>query len=114
MAVVHDAQIVDEKLSSLDQTTFEWRNSGTGVLEEYEKEFLYRMLYGSQKIRNEKEFCRSQMTSGFMTNGSDCYQNNLGKLYFWRNLLFIIEDMGEMLRNLTHGSIASMIKKDII
>ena len=24
------------------------------VLEEYEKEFLYRMLYGSQKIRNEK------------------------------------------------------------
>lgn len=30
MAVVHDAQIVDEKLSSLDQTTFEWRNSGTG------------------------------------------------------------------------------------
>ena len=30
IAVVHDAQIVDEKLSSLDQTTFEWRNSGTG------------------------------------------------------------------------------------
>ena len=24
------------------------------ALEEYEKEFLYRMLYGSQKIRNEK------------------------------------------------------------
>ena len=24
------------------------------LLEEYEKEFLYRMLYGSQKIRNEK------------------------------------------------------------
>ena len=24
------------------------------MLEEYEKEFLYRMLYGSQKIRNEK------------------------------------------------------------
>ena len=54
MAVVHDAQIVDEKLSSLDQTTFEWRNSGTGFWKNMKNEFLYRMLYGSQKIRNEK------------------------------------------------------------
>ena len=37
MAVVHDAQIVDEKLSSLDQTTFEWRNSGTGFWKNMKK-----------------------------------------------------------------------------
>ena len=29
-------------------------------LEEYEKEFLYRMLYGSQKIRNEKNSADSR------------------------------------------------------
>ena len=37
IAVVHDAQIVDEKLSSLDQTTFEWRNSGTGFWKNMKK-----------------------------------------------------------------------------
>ena len=98
MAVVHDAQIVDEKLSSLDQTTFEWRNSGTGFWKNMKKNSYIGCCMAVRRSAM-KRILRSQMTSGFMTNGSDCCQNNSGKLYFWRNLLFIIEDMGEMLRN---------------
>ena len=37
MAVVHDAQIVDEKLSSLNETTFEWRDSKAGFWKNMKK-----------------------------------------------------------------------------
>ena len=36
------------------QTVADFEEYSKKALEEYEKEFLYRMLYGSQKIRNEK------------------------------------------------------------
>ena len=47
-----DFTILDEPVAGLDVIARE--KFYHLLLEEYEKEFLYRMLYGSQKIRNEK------------------------------------------------------------
>ena len=59
MAVVHDAQIVDEKLSSLDQTTFEWRNSGTGFWKNMKKNSYIGCCMAVRRSAM-KEFCRSR------------------------------------------------------
>ena len=57
-AVVHNAEIVDGALHPVGQTTFQWRNSGTGFFKNI-KEFLYWVLYGGAQKCIRQDFADS-------------------------------------------------------
>ena len=113
MAVVHDAQIVDEKLSSLDQTTFEWRNSGTGFWKNMKKNSYIGCCMAVRRSAMKRilpipdDIWIHDQWIGLLSE-------QLGKVVFLEEPLIYYRRHGGNVTELTHGSITSMIKKDII
>lgn len=113
MAVVHDAQIVDEKLSSLDQTTFEWRNSGTGFWKNMKKNSYIGCCMAVRRSAMKRilpipdDIWIHDQWIGLLSE-------QLGKVVFLEKPLIYYRRHGGNVTELTHGSITSMIKKDII
>ena len=96
MAVVHDAQIVDEKLSSLNETTFEWRDSKAGFWKNMKKNSyigccmavrrsaLKRILPIPDNIwihSVDRIACRTARESGIYRRTSDLLSKTWGKCY---------------------------------
>ena len=110
MAVVHDAQIVDEKLSSLDQTTFEWRNSGTGFWKNMKKNSYIGCCMAVRRSAMKRilpipdDIWIHDQWIGLLSE-------QLGKVVFLEEPLIYYRRHGGNVTELTHGSIASMIKK---
>ena len=99
MAVVHDAQIVDEKLSSLDQTTFEWRNSGTGFWKNMKKNSYIGCCMAVRRSAMKRilpipdDIWIHDQWIGLLS------ETTRESCIFGGTSYFIIEDMEEMLRN---------------
>ena len=110
MAVVHDAQIVDEKLSSLDQTTFEWRNSGTGFWKNMKKNSYIGCCMAVRRSAMKRilpipdDIWIHDQWIGLLSE-------QLGKVVFLEEPLIYYRRHGGNVTELTHGSITSMIKK---
>lgn len=110
MAVVHDAQIVDEKLSSLDQTTFEWRDSGTGFWKNIKKNSYIGCCMAVRKSAFKRilpipdDIWIHDQWIGLLAE-------QLGKVVFLEKPLIYYRRHGGNVTELTHGSILSMIQK---
>ena len=110
MAVVHDAQIVDEKLSSLDQTTFEWRNSGTGFWKNMKKNSYIGCCMAVRRSAMKRilpipdDIWIHDQWIGLLSE-------QLGKVVFLEEPLIYYRRHGGNVTELTPGSITSMIKK---
>jgi hypothetical protein len=110
IAVVHDAQIVDEKLSSLDQTTFEWRNSGTGFWKNMKKNSYIGCCMAVRRSAMKRilpipdDIWIHDQWIGLLSE-------QLGKVVFLEEPLIYYRRHGGNVTELTHGSITSMIKK---
>ena len=110
MAVVHDAQIVDEKLSSLDQTTFEWRNSGTGFWKNMKKNSYIGCCMAVRRSAMKRilpipdDIWIHDQWIGLLSE-------QLGEVVFLEEPLIYYRRHGGNVTELTHGSITSMIKK---
>lgn len=108
--VVHNAQISDESLTSLNETTFQWRDSGPGFWKNikknsyigccmvFRKELLNRILPVPDTIWIHDQWI-----------GLLCEQ--LGKSVFLDDILLLYRRHGGNVTELTHGSVISMLKK---
>lgn len=108
--VVHNAQISDEELKPLDETTFQWRNSGPGFWKNIKKnsyigccmafrrEFLNRLLPVPDSIWIHDQWI------GLLSE-------QLGKSVFLDDILLLYRRHGGNVTELTHGSVISMMKK---
>ena len=110
VAVVHGAQIVDEKLSSLDQTTFEWRNSGTGFWKNMKRNSYIGCCMAVRRSAMKRilpipdDIWIHDQWIGLLSE-------QLGKVVFLEEPLIYYRRHGGNVTELTHGSITSMIKK---
>ena len=110
MCVVHNAEIADGDLNLSGETTFQWRESGTGFWKNMKKnsyigccmairrEILKKILPIPQKVWIHDQWI------GLLAE-------QLGKVAFLEKPLLLYRRHGENVTDLTHGTIRSMIKK---
>lgn len=107
---VHNAQISDEELKPLDETTFQWRGSGPGFWKNIKKnsyigccmafrrDILNRILPVPDSIWIHDQWI------GLLAE-------QLGKPVFLEDVLLLYRRHGGNVTELTHGSVISMLKK---
>jgi glycosyltransferase involved in cell wall biosynthesis len=110
MAVVHDAQIVDEKLSSLNQTTFEWRDSKAGFWKNMKKNSYIGCCMAVRRSAL-KRILPIPDNIWIHDQWIGLLAEQLGKVVFIEEPLIYYRRHGGNVTELTHGSITSMIKK---
>ena len=110
MCVVHNAEIVDGNLVPSGETTFQWRESGTGFWKNMKKnsyigccmavrkEILKKVLPIPEKVWIHDQWI------GLLTE-------QLGTVVFLEEPLLLYRRHGENVTELTHGTVSSMIKK---
>lgn len=110
MCVVHNAEIVDGNLVSSGETTFQWRESGTGFWKNMKKnsyigccmavrkEILKKVLPIPEKVWIHDQWI------GLLAE-------QLGTVVFLEEPLLLYRRHGENVTELTHGTVSSMIKK---
>ncbi|MBS7008940.1 glycosyltransferase family 2 protein [Anaerostipes sp.] len=108
--VVHNAQISDENLKSLNETTFQWRDSGPGFWKNIKKnsyigccmafrrDMLKRLLPVPDSIWIHDQWI------GLLAE-------QLGRAVFLDDILLLYRRHGGNVTELTHGSVISMMKK---
>ena len=110
MAVVHDAQIVDEKLSSLNETTFEWRDSKAGFWKNMKKNSYIGCCMAVRRSAL-KRILPIPDNIWIHDQWIGLLAEQLGKVVFIEEPLIYYRRHGGNVTELTHGSITSMIKK---
>ena len=110
MAVVHDAQIVDEKLSSLNETTFEWRDSKAGFWKNMKKNSYIGCCMAVRRSAL-KRILPIPDNIWIHDQWIGLLAEQLGKVVFIEEPLIYYRRHGGNVTELTHGSIISMIKK---
>ena len=110
MAVVHDAQIVDEKLSSLNQTTFEWRDNKAGFWKNMKKNSYIGCCMAVRRSAL-KRILPIPDNIWIHDQWIGLLAEQLGKVVFIEEPLIYYRRHGGNVTELTHGSITSMIKK---
>ena len=110
MAVVHDAQIVDEKLSSLNQTTFEWRDSKAGFWKNMKKNSYIGCCMAVRRSAL-KRILPIPDNIWIHDQWIGLLAEQLGKVVFIEEPLIYYRRHGGNVTELTHGSNTSMIKK---
>ena len=110
MAVVHNAQIVDEKLSPLNETTFEWRNSGAGFFKNMKKNSYIGCCMAVRRSAL-KRILPIPDNIWIHDQWIGLLAEQLGKVIFIEEPLIYYRRHGGNVTELTHGSIVSMIKK---
>ena len=107
---VHNAQISDEGLKALDETTFQWRDSGAGFWKNIKKnsyigccmtfrrDILNRILPVPDSIWIHDQWI------GLLAE-------QLGNPVFLEDVLLLYRRHGANVTELTHGSVISMLKK---
>ena len=109
-AVVHNAEIVDENLSSLGETTFQWRDSGVGFWKNMKKNsyigccMAVRRSVLKRILPIPDDIWIHDQWIGLLSE-------QLGKVVFFEEPLIYYRRHGGNVTELTHGSITSMIKK---
>lgn len=109
-AVVHNAEIVDENLSSLGETTFQWRDSGVGFWKNMKKNsyigccMAVRRSVLKRILPIPDDIWIHDQWIGLLSE-------QLGKVVFFEERLIYYRRHGGNVTELTHGSITSMIKK---
>ena len=110
IAVFHDAQIVDEKLSSLNETTFEWRDSKAGFWKNMKKNSYIGCCMAVRRSAL-KRILPIPDNIWIHDQWIGLLAEQLGKVVFIEEPLIYYRRHGGNVTELTHGSITSMIKK---
>lgn len=110
MAVVHNAEIVDENLSSLGETTFQWRDSGVGFWKNMKKNSYIGCCMAVRKSAL-KRILPIPDNIWIHDQWIGLLSEQLGKVVFLEEPLIYYRRHGGNVTELTHGSISSMIKK---
>lgn len=110
MAVVHNADIVDESLKYLGETTFQWRNSGTGFWKNMKKNSYIGCCMAIRRKIVPKVFPIPKNV-WIHDQWIGLLAEQLGKVVFLEESLLLYRRHGGNVTELTHGSMISMIKK---
>lgn len=109
-AVVHNAEIVDENLSSLGETTFQWRDSGIGFWKNMKKNSYIGCCMAVRRSVL-KRILPIPDNIWIHDQWIGLLSEQLGKVVFLEEPLIDYRRHGGNVTELTHGSITSMIKK---
>lgn len=109
-AVVHNAEIVDENLSPLGETTFEWRDSGAGFWKNMKKNSYIGCCMAVRRSAL-KRILPIPNNIWIHDQWIGLLSEQLGKVVFLEEPLIYYRRHGGNVTELTHGSITSMIKK---
>ena len=109
-AVVHNAEIVDENLSPLGETTFEWRDSGAGFWKNMKKNSYIGCCMAVRRSAL-KRILPIPDNIWIHDQWIGLLSEQLGKVVFLEDPLIYYRRHGGNVTELTHGSITSMIKK---
>ena len=109
-AVVHNAEIVDENLSPLGETTFEWRDSGAGFWKNMKKNSYIGCCMAVRRSAL-KRILPIPDNIWIHDQWIGLLSEQLGKVVFLEEPLIYYRRHGGNVTELTHGSITSMIKK---
>ena len=109
-AVVHNGQIVDENLSLLGETTFEWRDSGPGFWKNMKKNSYIGCCMAVRRSAL-KRILPIPDNIWIHDQWIGLLAEQLGKVVFIEEPLIYYRRHGGNVTELTHGSITSMIKK---
>lgn len=110
VAVVHNAQIVDESLLPSGETTFQWRNSGAGFWKNMKKNsyigccMAFRRKIVPRILPIPENVWIHDQWIGLLSE-------QLGKVVFLEKPLLLYRRHGGNVTELTHGSMISMVKK---
>lgn len=110
VAVVHNAQIVDESLVPSGETTFQWRNSGAGFWKNMKKNsyigccMAFRRKIVPRILPIPENVWIHDQWIGLLSE-------QLGKVVFLEKPLLLYRRHGGNVTELTHGSMISMVKK---
>ena len=104
------AQIVDEKLSSLNETTFEWRDSKAGFWKNMKKNSYIGCCMAVRRSAL-KRILPIPDNIWIHDQWIGLLAEQLGKVVFIEEPLIYYRRHGGNVTELTHGSITSMIKK---
>lgn len=110
MAVVHNADIVDENLKNSGETTFQWRDSGTGFWKNIKKNSYIGCCMAIRRKILPKVFPIPESV-WIHDQWIGLLAEQLGKVVFLEEPLLLYRRHGENVTELTHGSMISMIKK---
>lgn len=108
--VVHNALISDEELKSLDETTFQWRDSGPGFWKNIKKNsyigccMAFRRDLLSRLLPVPDSIWIHDQWIGLLSE-------QLGRSVFLDDILLLYRRHGGNVTELTHGSVISMMKK---
>lgn len=109
-AVVHNAEIVDGALHPVGQTTFQWRNSGTGFFKNIKKNsyigccMVVRKSVLDRILPIPENVWIHDQWIGLLAE-------KLGSVIFLEDILLSYRRHEENVTGLNHGSVTSMIKK---
>lgn len=109
-AVVHNAEIVDENLSPLLETTFQWRDSGVGFWKNMKKNSYIGCCMAVRRSAL-KRILPIPDNIWIHDQWIGLLSEQLGKVVFLEEPLIDYRRHGGNVTELTHGSIKSMIKK---
>lgn len=109
-AVVHNAEIVDENLSPLGETTFQWRDSGVGFWKNMKKNSYIGCCMAVRRSVL-KRILPIPDNIWIHDQWIGLLSEQLGKVVFLEEPLIDYRRHGGNVTELTHGSITSMIKK---
>ena len=110
MAVVHNAEIVDENLKSSGETTFQWRDSGTGFWKNMKKNSYIGCCMAIRRKILPRVFPIPE-NIWIHDQWIGLLAEQLGQVVFLEESLLFYRRHGGNVTELTHGSIASMVKK---
>lgn len=108
--VVHNALICDGKLNGLDETTFQWRDSGAGFWKNIKKNsyigccMAFRRDLLSHLLPVPDSIWIHDQWIGLLSE-------QLGRSVFLDDVLLLYRRHGGNVTELTHGSVISMMKK---
>ena len=110
VCVVHNAQIADENLKPLGETTFQWRDSGPGFWKNMKKNsyigccMALRREALDQILPIPENVWIHDQWIGLLAE-------QLGTVVFFEEPLLLYRRHGGNVTGLTHGSVTSMVKK---
>ena len=110
MCVVHNAEIVDGSLKPSGETTFQWRESGTGFWKNMKKNSYIGCCMAIRRTILKKVLPIPRRV-WIHDQWIGLLAERLGKVVFLKKTLLLYRRHGENVTELTHGTIGSMIKK---